>query len=51
MLFSPIQFYSLVNRVQINDQWLATTFHAGVIILFLVFVYFVERKNFTESVR
>jgi O-antigen/teichoic acid export membrane protein len=40
----------LVNRIQINDQWLATSFHAGVILLFLVFVYFAERKNFTESI-
>jgi O-antigen/teichoic acid export membrane protein len=40
----------LVNRVQINDQLLATSFHAGVIILFLGLVYLIERKNFTESV-
>ena len=41
----------LVNRVQINSQWLASGFHAGVILLFLGFVYLVERKNFTESIR
>jgi O-antigen/teichoic acid export membrane protein len=40
----------LVNRVQIDNQWLATSFHAGVIILFAGFVYLVERKNFRESV-
>lgn len=36
------------NRVTIDNQWLATGFHAIVLILFLAFIYFVERKNFNQ---
>lgn len=37
-----------VNQVTIDNQWLATGFHAVVLIIFLAFIYLVERKNFNQ---
>lgn len=34
----------LVNQIEISNQWLATTFHATVILFFLLFIYLAERK-------
>lgn len=35
-----------VNRISISNQVFATTFHISVIVMYLVTVYFFERKNF-----
>jgi O-antigen/teichoic acid export membrane protein len=35
-----------VNLVSINDQWLATTFHAIVIVAYVLVIYLLERKQF-----
>lgn len=39
-----------VNRIHLENQWLATGFHAGVIILYLSIVYFIERRNLRQPV-
>lgn len=41
---------TLVNKVVIDNQWLAIGFHAVVILAFLVFIYLVERKNFSKPI-
>lgn len=41
---------TLVNKVVIDKQWLAIGFHAVVILAFLVFIYLVERKNFSKPI-
>jgi len=41
---------TLVNRVAIDNQWLATGFHTVVILAFLAFIYLVERKNFSKPI-
>ncbi len=41
---------SIVNKIIIADPWLALVFHAGVILLFLAFIYLVERKNFNKPI-
>jgi O-antigen/teichoic acid export membrane protein len=41
---------TLVNRVVIDSQWLATGFHTVVILAFLAFIYLVERKNFNKPI-
>jgi len=40
----------LVNKVAIDNQWLATAFHTVVIILFLGFIYLAERKSFNKPI-
>jgi O-antigen/teichoic acid export membrane protein len=41
---------TLVNKVVIDNQWLATGFHAAVILAFLAFIYLVERKYFNKPI-
>ncbi|HRG79556.1 MAG TPA: polysaccharide biosynthesis C-terminal domain-containing protein, partial [Cyclobacteriaceae bacterium] len=41
---------TLVNKVAIDNQWLATGFHTVVILAFLAFIYLVERKNFSKPI-
>jgi O-antigen/teichoic acid export membrane protein len=41
---------TLVNKVVIDKQWLATAFHTVVILAFLAFIYLVERKNFNKPI-
>lgn len=41
---------TLVNKVVIDNQWLATGFHAVVILAFLAFIYLIERKNFNKPI-
>jgi O-antigen/teichoic acid export membrane protein len=38
-----------VNSVSIADQWLASSFHAIVIVVYLMIIYFVERKHFKRT--
>ena len=40
----------LVNRVVFESQLFATGFHAFILILFLVFIYLVERKDFNKPI-
>lgn len=40
----------LISKVSFQSQWLATGFHTFAIILFLVFIYFAERKNFNKAI-
>lgn len=39
----------LISKVQLDSQWLATGFHAVVIIAFMGLVYWIEKKNLTQS--
>ena len=39
----------LINNVQWNNQWLATSFHAFVILAFIGLIYWIEKKNLTRS--
>ncbi len=41
---------TMVNKVVIDNQWLATGFHAVVILAFLAFIYLIERKNFNKPI-
>jgi hypothetical protein len=41
---------TLVNKVVIDNQWLATGFHAAVILAFLTFIYLDERKYFNKPI-
>jgi len=36
---------SLLNKIKFESQWAATGFHAGVIIVFIALVYWIEKKN------
>ena len=38
-----------VNLVSIDDQWLATTFHAVVIVAYVLVIYLLERKQFRPT--
>jgi len=40
----------IINQIVIEDQWLSLGFHGFVIILFLGFIYLVERKNFGKPI-
>lgn len=39
----------LISNVQLDSQWLATGFHAVVIIAFLGLIYWIEKKNLSRS--
>lgn len=39
----------LVNEVRIESQLLASTFHAAVILLYVAFIFFLERKRFRTT--
>lgn len=41
----------LVNSVAIDEQWMATSFHAMVILLFMIVLFFIERKGLTKGTR
>lgn len=41
---------SVVNRIVIDNQWLSLGFHMMVIIVFLGFIYLVERKTFGKPI-
>lgn len=41
---------TMVNKVVIDNQWLAIGFHAVVILVFLAFIYLIERKNFNKPI-
>jgi len=41
---------SIVNRIIIDNQWLSLGFHMMVIIVFLGFIYLVERKTFGKPI-
>lgn len=41
---------SIVNKIVIDNQWLSFGFHVMVIIVFLGFIYLVERKNFGKPI-
>ncbi|HNR74851.1 MAG TPA: oligosaccharide flippase family protein [Cyclobacteriaceae bacterium] len=36
---------SLLNKIKFESQWAATGFHAGVIIIFIALIYWIEKKN------
>lgn len=38
-----------VNRLTLDSQWVATSFHIGIIVLYLLVVYFIERRNFRQQ--
>lgn len=35
----------IVPKVEISNPWLSTGFHAGIILLFIICFYFIDRKN------
>jgi hypothetical protein len=39
-----------VNEVKIDNLWLSISFHAGVMAIFVITVYFVERRYFRQPV-
>lgn len=38
-----------VNSISIGNQWLATAFHTGVVLLFMVGLFFIERKGLSKA--
>jgi len=41
----------LTNTLTFTNQWLATGFHSVVIVVYLVVVYFIERKKLQQAIR
>lgn len=39
----------LVSDVSISDPWLASTFHLSVVVVFVLVVFFLEKKQFRQS--
>ena len=40
-----------VQMIELPDQWLATAFHVGVILIYLFIIYLIERKDFKVASR
>jgi len=40
----------LVNSITIGNMWLSISFHAGVMLFFVIAVYFLERRYFRQPV-
>jgi O-antigen/teichoic acid export membrane protein len=41
----------IVNALEITNTWLALTFHAGVVVAYLLVIYFLEKNELRQTVR
>jgi O-antigen/teichoic acid export membrane protein len=46
-IFGTYLLVYIVNGISFNYQWTATLFHGGIIMLFMLVVYLIERKNWS----
>jgi O-antigen/teichoic acid export membrane protein len=49
-VLATILLVYVVNAFEINNTWLALTFHAGVVAVYLLVIYFLERKELRQTV-
>jgi O-antigen/teichoic acid export membrane protein len=50
-IFTTIAIVYIVRSITIENQWIATGFHALVISVYLVIVFLLERKSFRQALR
>ncbi|SKC39703.1 lipopolysaccharide biosynthesis protein [Ohtaekwangia koreensis] len=50
-IFITIAIVYLVKSITIENQWIATSFHAFVIVLYIIIIFLVERKSFRQALR
>ena len=49
-IVTTVLIVELVNTITIANLWLSVGFHAGVILAFIVVVYFIERRHFRQPI-
>jgi O-antigen/teichoic acid export membrane protein len=50
-IIGTISLVYMVNAVKVPNTWLALTFHAGILVVYLLVVFFIERKDLPKTIR